>query len=210
MQLKDADADDVLYPLGVLFQVRRASRMVSSELAVDLGIEDLIAGSSQWPVTVIELSACLRFFETVELLETQGAGVGKCGLQALLERRLAASSSEELPEILRRCGEALEISNDPGHAELAMKYFDESVRKLTAEGGDMRTLAKSLLGLARGFATHPPAGDKGKQLVGILGEKAIEALEQALGADHPETKQAKTAWQEIKQKVSEAATNSST
>lgn len=213
MQLKDSDADDVLYPLGVLFRVRRASRMVSAELASDIGLEDGGAtGGSQWPVTVIELASTFRFFETIELLEYRGPGLGPGSLETLLELRIAQATSDELSKVLQQCGETLE--NCPGshtscmnrlRAEQAMRYYDWSVRRLTNEGGDMRTLARSLLGLARGFASRPPEDAKGRALVAVLGEKAIEALEASLGADHPETQQARNAWLEIKFKVTDAS-----
>jgi hypothetical protein len=116
MTLRGNAVDDVLFPMGSLFRATRVAKTVSS----DLDPEACQTASSRWPVHIVELTACDRFADAVELLDRRGE-FSSGEFDALVQQWVEGASPEKQAdrqlaagELLTRCAAHAHSSNVRG------------------------------------------------------------------------------------------------
>jgi len=201
MSLKGSAVDDVVFPLGAVFQITRVRRTVSSDLDPDIGGS---GANSRWPVMIIELVAACHFLEAVETLERRrmlNDGTMEFMLQQWIDG--AAYASEQARRLLS-AGDVLashsqSLITGPGVAHANSGRIEKAAAILTqaasrAEAsGDGVTASKALLCLAQMRAKH---SDYRQQVVADA-TRAINLLVKSMGTDHPQTCAARDAWREL-------------
>jgi len=211
MSLRGSAVDDVLFPMGALFRVVRITKTVSSDLDPD-GCGQ--GTNSRWPVHIIELAAANRFLESMEVLEKNN-DLGCSELEMLLQHWVEGGAVSDHPGRLLQAGELLGRCSAYGSTRIASGDGSGTTPSATGaridcaldllcqaaaqaeKASDAVTAGRALLaktrcqkslGTGRLFEPSHAATDA---------KHAMKLLEESLGANHPETCAARTAWREL-------------
>lgn len=190
LSLRGASVDDVLFPLGALFRVVRATRTVSSDLDPQ--------NDARWPVVLLELVASNRLLEALEIMEQRGE-LGAGELEATLADWVTGAAHGDEHRRLYAAGELLAHC---GRLDQAAALMGQSA--LIAEShGDRVCAARTLLASARCLAaaaasakSNEGALEASRQAEAAAG-KAVELFVAALGEEHTESRAARAAQAEL-------------
>lgn len=191
LSLRGSSVDDVLFPLGVLFRVTRATRTVSSDLDPQ--------NDSRWPVVILEIVASSRLLEALELLDARGE-LGEGELEAALRAWVRGAPPRDAHRRLFAAGELLAHC---GHMERAASLMGQSAF-LAENQGDKVSAARTFLACARCRAVggdvpdpaNPPSEEAAKEAAAAA-MKAAELFAAALGSEHLEAQAARAVAAEL-------------
>ncbi|CAE8627909.1 unnamed protein product [Polarella glacialis] len=207
MSLRGSSVDDTLFPLETVFRIARITRTVSSDLDAE-GAAFGRAGSSRWPVMIIEVYASNRYLQSMEVLQKQG-DLGPGELASKLEEWTKAAPTGQDYDRLLEAGELLGKTAaastvappKAGPAKQAAKatallspFAAKAARMLSDSATSAEAAcrpevaARALLAKARYCRTAGQESDC---------RKAIALLEKSLGEGHPEVSRAKSAARDM-------------